>query len=211
MGIFNAFSGGHVYFRTPVHRIFVRTVVLPTLRSLIYLVTITFHEHLLFDMAPQSFPPIHHNFPALTPRFLPPTNATTLQYHIQIYAIPYGVLGFVSHALTFYVIMCHLLGRRPLLPWQNLEKTTWNIVLVTLSSFISVILSAVTLARTRGSQPLMILAGTQLVLGVIVDAVHVHRLVVKQEGWSNTLEWWAVPMIVTAVFSVWAFYQFPCE
>jgi cyanate permease len=35
--------------------------------------------------------------------------------------------------------------------------------------------------------------------------------VVKQEGWSNTLGWWAVPMIVTAVFSVWAFYQFPCE
>ena len=162
-------------------------------------------------MAPQSFTPPHYKVPTLTPRFLPPTNATTLQSHVQIYAVPYGVLGFVSHALTFYVILCHLLGRRPLLPWQNLEKTTWNIFLVTLSSFISVVLSAVTLARTRGSQPLMILAGMQLVLGVIVDAVHVHRLAVKQEGWSNRLGAWGVPMIATAVFSVWAFYQFPCE
>ncbi|KAF2026571.1 hypothetical protein EK21DRAFT_73914, partial [Setomelanomma holmii] len=86
---------------------------------------------------------------------LPPKNSTNLQSHIQVYAIPYGVLGVLSHALTFYVILCHLLGRRPLLPCQNLQKTTWNIVLVTLSSLGSVILSAVTLARTRGSQPLM--------------------------------------------------------
>jgi hypothetical protein len=157
------------------------------------------------------FSPSHHSLPALTPRFLPPTNATTLQSHIQIYAIPYGVLGFLSHALTFHVILCHLFGRRPLLPWQALQKTTWNIVLVSVSSLVSVILSAVTLARTRGSQPLMILAGMQIVLGVLVDAVHVHRLVVKCVGWSNGMGAWGVPMVATGVFSVWAFYQFPCE
>jgi hypothetical protein len=83
--------------------------------------------------------------------------------------------------------------------------------MVTLSSLISVILSAITLARTRGSQPLMILAGMQIVLGVLVDAIHVHRLIVKSEGWSNGMGGWGVPMVVTAVFSIWAFYQFPCE
>jgi hypothetical protein len=165
-------------------------------------------------MAPQPihpFPPPYPNFSTLSPRYLPPTNSTTLQNHIQIYAIPYGVLGFVSHALTFHVILCHLFGRRPLLPWQTLEKTTWNIVLVSLSSFISIILSAVTLARTRGSQPLMVLAGMQIILGLLVDAVHIHRLVVKSEGWSNGMGAWGVPMVVTGVFSVWAFYRFPCE
>lgn len=84
-------------------------------------------------------------------------------------------------------------------------------MLVTLSSLISVILSAVTLARTRGSQPLMILAGMQIVLGVLVDAVHIHRLVMKSKGWSEGMGIWGVPMVVTAVFSVWAFYQFPRE
>jgi hypothetical protein len=165
-------------------------------------------------MAPQPvhpFMPSYHDLPALSRRFLPPTNSTTLQNHIQVYAIPYGVLGFLSHTLTFYVILCHLFGRRPLLPWQALQKTTWNIVLVSLSSLISVILSIVTLARTRGSQPLMILAAMQIVLGVLVDAVHIHRLVVKCEGWSNGLGAWGMPMVATGIFSVWAFYQFPCE
>jgi hypothetical protein len=39
-------DGGDIYFRTPVHRIFILAVVLPTIRSLIHRVTITFHEHL---------------------------------------------------------------------------------------------------------------------------------------------------------------------
>jgi hypothetical protein len=134
----------------------------------------------------QPFSSSYYNLPALTPRFLPPTSSTTFQSHIQIYAIPYGILGFLSHALTFYVILCHLFGRCPLLPLQMLQQKTWNIVIVTLSSLVSIILSTVTLARTRGSQPLMIIAGIQIALGVLVDAVHMHRLVVN-EGWSNRL------------------------
>ncbi len=153
--------------------------------------------------------PFHHEPPSLVPRFLPPTNSTTFQSHIQLYGIPYGVLGFVSHALTFYVIFCHLAGRRPLLPWQHLEKTVWNMVIITLSSLISVILSSITLVRSRGSQPLMVLAGMQIVLAVVVDAIHVHRLIVKSEGWSKGMAPWGVLLVVTGVFSVWAFYQFP--
>ena len=158
-----------------------------------------------------TFAPSYHDHSALVPRLLPATNSTTLESHVQIYAIPYGVLGFLSHVLTFYVILCHLFGRRPLLPWQYLQKTTWNIVLVTLSSLIFVVLSAFTLARTRGSHPLMILAGIQIVLGVLVDAVHVHRLMVKSEGRIDRIGAWGMPIVVTGVFSVWAFYQFPCR
>ncbi|KAH7080531.1 hypothetical protein BKA63DRAFT_488282 [Paraphoma chrysanthemicola] len=163
-------------------------------------------------MAPQPiypFEPSYHALPVLIPRFLEPTNSTTFKSHIQIYAIPYGVLGAVSHLLTFHVILCHLFGRRPLLPWQVLEKTVWNITVVTLSSLVSVILSSVTLARTRGSQALMVLAGMQIVLGVLIDAIHIHRLMVKSEGWSNGMGAWGIPMVITGVFSVWAFYQFP--
>lgn len=163
-------------------------------------------------MAPHHANPfvlLNDNLPILIPRYLPPTNSSTFQSHMQVYAIPYGVLGFVSHALTFYVIFCHIFGRRPLLPWQRLEKTTWNICIVSLSSLISIILSAVTMARSRGSQSLMILAGMHIILGVLVDAVHVHRLMIKAEGWRDSLGPWGVPMIVTGVCSVWAFYQFP--
>ncbi|KAF2026570.1 hypothetical protein EK21DRAFT_92314 [Setomelanomma holmii] len=51
----------------------------------------------------------------------------------------------------------------------------------------------------------------QIVLGVLIDMVHIHRLMVKSEGWSNGMGGWGVPMVVTGVFSVWAFYQFPLK
>lgn len=139
------------------------------------------------------------------------TNAANLQKHIEVYGIPYGVLGVVSHGLTFYVIICHFFGRRPLFPWRFLEKEKWNLATVTVSSLVSIILSSVTLARTRGSRPLMILAGMQIVLGAIIDFIHIHRVALKAEGWSKSLSLWAIPLVIVSVFSIYAFYQFPCE
>ncbi|OAL45876.1 hypothetical protein IQ07DRAFT_603805 [Pyrenochaeta sp. DS3sAY3a] len=145
----------------------------------------------------------------LEPQRLETTNAANLQKHIEVYGIPYGVLGVVSHGLTFYVIICHFFGRRPLFPWRFLEKEKWNLAAVTVSSLISIILSSVTLARTRGSRPLMILAGMQIVLGAIIDFIHIHRVALKAEGWSKSLSLWAIPLVIVSVFSIYAFYQFP--
>lgn len=149
--------------------------------------------------------------PRLEPRYLETTNAQNLRKHIEVYGIPYGILGVVSHALTFYVIMCHFFGRRPLQPWKFLEKERWNLAVVSISSLISIILSSVSLARTRGSRPLMILAGMQIVLGALIDFIHIHRMALKAEGWSRSISVWAVPLVVVSIFSIYAFYQFPCE
>jgi hypothetical protein len=46
---------------------------------------------------------------------------------------------------------------------------------------------------------------------VLVDVVHIHRLMMKHEEWSRGLGAWGVPIVATGVFSVWAFYQFPRE
>lgn len=146
----------------------------------------------------------------LSPR-LETITAANLQKHIEVYGIPYGVLGVLSHGLTFYVILCHFFGRQPLLPWRYLEKERWNLAAVTISSLISIILSSVTLARTQGSRPLMILAGMQIVLGAIMDFIHIHRVALKAEGFSRSLSLWAVPLVIVSVFSIYAFYQFPCE
>ncbi|CAO2656528.1 Nn.00g053310.m01.CDS01 [Neocucurbitaria sp. VM-36] len=147
--------------------------------------------------------------PILEPRYLETTDSRNLKEHIEVYSIPYGVLGVISHGLTFYVILCHLLGRQPLLPWKFLEKERWNLAVVSVSSLISIIISGVTLARTRGSRPLMILAGMQIVLNALIDFIHIHRMVLKAQGWSKSISFWAIPLLVVSIFSVYAFYQFP--
>jgi len=145
------------------------------------------------------------------PRDLITTNAKNLREHIEVYGIPYGVLGAVSHGLTFYVILCHFFGRRPLLPWMALEKERWNIAVVTLSSLISIILSGVTMARTKGSRPLLILAGMQIVLHALIDIIHIHRMCIGHPGWSNSTSFWGIPLVVVSCFSIYAFYEFPCK
>jgi hypothetical protein len=145
------------------------------------------------------------------PRALEITNAKNLREHIEVYGIPYGVLGAISHGLTFYVILCHFFGRRPLFPWMALEKECWNIAAVTISSLVSIILSGVTMARIRGSRPLLILAGMQIVLHALIDSIHIHRMLVGSPGWSNSTSIWAVPLLVVSFFSIYAFYEFPCK
>lgn len=142
------------------------------------------------------------------PRAIEDTNAKNLRQHIEVYGIPYGVLGAVSHALTFYVMLCHFFGVRPLVPWMALEKERWNIAVVTLSSLVSIILAGVTMARTRGSRPLLILAGMQIVLHVLVDIIHIHCMFSDRRGFAC---FWAVPLLVVSFFSIYAFYSFPCK
>lgn len=152
-------------------------------------------------------------YPAVVPRYLPPTNATNLQRHIELYGLPYGVLGVISHALTFYVIGCHFFGRRPLAPWMHMTKERFNLILTLLSSIVSVTLACITLARTRGSRPLLIIAAMQMLLGALVDVVAAHRYLIAKrgKGWDNWISLWALPVLVISIFSIYAFYQFKCK
>lgn len=149
--------------------------------------------------------------PKLEPRALETTNAKNFREHLEVYGIPYGVLGAVSHGLTFYVVLCHLFGRSPLFPWMVLKQEIWNIAVVTLSSLVSIILSGVTMARTKGSRPLLILAGMQIVLYALLDIIHIHRMVVGSGGWNNSTVIWTIPLLVVSCFSIYAFYEFPCK
>jgi hypothetical protein len=42
-----------------------------------------------------------------------PERGTTLPEELRCYSLPYGSLGFVSHALTYYTMICFHFGRRP--------------------------------------------------------------------------------------------------
>lgn len=42
---------------------------------------------------------------------------------LACYGIPYGGLGFLSHALTYYTIVCLFFGKKPLTPWRPVKET----------------------------------------------------------------------------------------
>jgi hypothetical protein len=52
---------------------------------------------------------------------LPSSAGTTLQDEIQCYDIPYGLIGFVSHLVSYYMIAITAAGRPPLAPLSKLK------------------------------------------------------------------------------------------
>ena len=59
----------------------------------------------------------------------PNTTFCTFQQQLECYALPYGVLGFASDVTTLYTVTLLWLGRRPLMPWRQLDKGLLTIIL----------------------------------------------------------------------------------
>jgi hypothetical protein len=149
--------------------------------------------------------------PILNPRYLSETTVDNFREHLELYNLPYGVLGVVSHGLTFWVILCHIFGIQPLMPWKRLESRTWNLVIVLLSSVISTSLACVALSRTRGSAALVTLAGMQIALGILLDIITILRAMAGPDGRPAWISLWSIPLLTVSCFSIYSYYQFPRE
>ncbi|KAI9867543.1 MAG: hypothetical protein M1813_008342 [Trichoglossum hirsutum] len=123
------------------------------------------------------------------------------------YSLPYGILGAISHILTYYVILCHYYSRRPTMPWRPLEKQLFNMCSVVVSSIVSITIAIVTLTRIRETQPLVVLAALQVVLGFIVDALNVHRFFKKKGGLIRAMVLWGAILYGISYASVFALSQ----
>jgi hypothetical protein len=123
------------------------------------------------------------------------------------YSLPYGILGAISHILTYYVILCHYYSRRPTMPWRPLEKQLFNMCSVVVSSIVSITIAIVTLTRIRETQPLVVLAALQVVLGFIVDALNVHRFFKEKGGLIRAMVLWGAILYGISYASVFALSQ----
>ena len=124
------------------------------------------------------------------------------------YSLPYGVLGAISHLLTYWTILCHYYGRRPLQPWKTLKSKRMNVCAVLISSVVTITIVIVTLSRVHESQPLLVLASMQVVLSVVMDAINVHRYLNKKEdGLIRGTIWWGAVLYGVSYASVYAMAQ----
>src|SRR5205814_1069081 len=82
------------------------------------------------------------------------------------YSLPYGVLGAISHIITYWVLFCHYYGRCPWWPPRRLQRKDVNMCSVLVSSIVSITIIAVTLSRVHETQALAVLAVMQVVLSI---------------------------------------------
>jgi hypothetical protein len=95
-----------------------------------------------------------------------PKKGGTPAQEIRCYALPYGALGFLSHALTYYQIIIVSFHRTPLPPWRKLRLdykfkasffAIWDITINVISMIGSVTLAGFTISSCRNSWPFVLI------------------------------------------------------
>ena len=135
----------------------------------------------------------HNTFANAAPLNLPewldplmPVKGVSLRDEIRCYSLPYGGIGFLSHILTYWVILILGFGRRPYWPWSKLSAGKFDLCLALAQLIISVLIAAFTISRCRSRWQFVLIAVWKLVLSVEVgiwgvSAAMKARKVHKQE------------------------------
>lgn len=117
----------------------------------------------------------------------------------ELYHLPYGTLGMISHAVMLWTMVCHLTGRKPGMPWQKLELgkvwlDVWNLAIIFITSVVTITLVTVGLPVVKGSRALTGLAVMQIIYSLVVDGIVVHRYFrdkPSNTGWASYGGPWA--------------------
>jgi hypothetical protein len=105
----------------------------------------------------------------------------TLAKEIQCYSLPYGGLGFVSHVLTYYTIVCLWNGRKPMMPWRPVKYSWFDLTLGVVGLCASTAMSIVTIVKCRNTWQLLVIAVWKLSVSFLngITAIHVAVFFLK--------------------------------
>ena len=113
---------------------------------------------------------------------------SSFKNEIHCYSLPYGALGFTSHILTYYTILCLWFGRKPLWPFSRVRYSQLDLVLGIVGLGVTIAVSIVTILRCRNTWQLLVIAVWKLDVSLMngVTAVHVAILMRRRlGGWSG--------------------------
>ncbi|KAH6910728.1 hypothetical protein BKA70DRAFT_92241 [Coprinopsis sp. MPI-PUGE-AT-0042] len=102
---------------------------------------------------------------------------------VKCYNLPYGILGFVSHVLTYYTILCLWLGRKPFWPFSRVKFSRFDLALGGVGLLVSTLLSIVTIVRCKDNWELTVIAVWKLGMSLLngATAIHVAILYILEE------------------------------
>jgi hypothetical protein len=117
---------------------------------------------------------------------LQPAPGDSTEGEIQCYTLPFGILGFISHVLTYWSVACLYFGKRPLKPWGEhsaLKAGKWDVFLGILSLFGSVVPAAFTISACRNRWQFILLGVWKMLLSVTANAAALHQAIrICKEG-----------------------------
>ncbi|KAF8660104.1 hypothetical protein AX16_001662 [Volvariella volvacea WC 439] len=111
-----------------------------------------------------------------------PFKGHDLKSEIECYSLPYGGLGFVSHFLTYYTLLCLWLGRSPLWPFRKATCSKWDLALALTSLITTTALAIYTMVKCRDTWQLLVIAVWKLSMSLLngITAVNTSILILRE-------------------------------
>jgi len=138
---------------------------------------------------------------AIQNRSDPPLEDDFSLKELRCYNLPFGALGFISHILTYYTLVCLWYGRKPLWPFHKISNTKLDLALGAIGIILCIVMSMVTIINCKNTWQLLVIAVWKLSMSLLngLTALHVAILIVgnpdpEAESPMKTKQaaWWVV-------------------
>lgn len=125
-----------------------------------------------------------------------------MQDEIKCYSLPYGGIGFASHALTYYTLLMLSAGRSP---WRftELTATKFDTALAVIQLVGTVAMASFTISRCRDRWEFVLIAVWKLLFSLEVSAWAMVAAFAAEdeEGWTVAIAFtvvYLVPVVIGA-------------
>ncbi|KAN0093545.1 hypothetical protein V8E51_016729 [Hyaloscypha variabilis] len=119
------------------------------------------------------------------------TGSGSPSQEIQCYALPYGILGFISHLLTYWAILCFKLNLTPLFPFRENSEPVHSIFFAVVGLLATVTINILTTIRYRQAWEFVLISLWKMTLSITLSAVTIHAMLVVdrlQKGGGRSWE-----------------------
>ncbi|KAI5843590.1 hypothetical protein BZA05DRAFT_410697 [Tricharina praecox] len=132
-------------------------------------------------------------------------NDTSHHSEISCYALQYGLIGSISHVLTWYTIGALIMGRSPLRPWRELKSPRVDMLLAGTGLLAASLITVFTMVRCW---QFVLVAAWKVCLSISLSALSMHVAVLfareKQGGGGASIpqeelsaaRWWLLMYIL---------------
>ncbi|PPQ66434.1 hypothetical protein CVT24_007200 [Panaeolus cyanescens] len=111
-------------------------------------------------------------------------------HEFTCYNLPFGALGFISHVLTYYTLVCLWYGRKPLWPFKKVDNTKLDLILGGIGVSVCIIMSIFTMINCKNTWQLLVIAIWKMSMSLLngLTALHVAILIVHNNDMEKAME-----------------------
>jgi len=131
--------------------------------------------------------------PFQTPQWLKeitPIKGNNMHDEIRCYALPYGVIGLISHLLTYYTIALLSVGRSPIAPWRKLSSPRIDLCLGILGLLGGSSVTIFTMIRCQQRWQFILIAAWKAALSITLGFLSVHVAFLAHSGRKRNKQWY---------------------